>query len=624
MESMLNKNIEQAGSGKGRFGPLILSLLLLGIMLLLDFFFAPALINFIEVTTGIFTTPEILVRAYFFLFLFQLSLAFFFFLFVRPVRGLRQRMILYFLLAEGVILCSIWIFDAPENLFRSEESAMTFFSSAVLTLCAVGAVVNLFILRIQNDPSKVTQVFWGLLSAAFLFAAIDEFFKIHEKLAEITQVPNWGQDLFTVAYAVGAFCVLVIFYKAFRNSLFRRESYFFRLLIAGIMVLGLAMFLDTFDRGFQFLFGRYFDANLLCNSLEELMEFTAACLFCCACFVNVFEADNGRILNQVEGRIKAHRAHRTLKAGFTGFVLLAVVGLLGMKLAYDVPDDGVISEKGYPVTLFADMDDGLKGPDGLLFHPDYGLIVCNEGSGELLVFDRAGRSTVLVNSRSGLVSPEGVAVGTDGIFISDDSKGRLVVYPTASADLVEILSLELESPEGLAVDAQDRLYIADEKLSMVIRKAGDHCEILASSLDGLMTPEEMAFDEEGNLYVTDEAAHSIFKISPEGDTTLFVDGSSGLMSPEGIVVHDERIYVTDALAGLVFRFEKEGTGEVLLRFGKRIRKISGIAFDSRGDLFLVANDLYSQQAYIFKVEFKDEGLPRAYLANMPKKDEAQN
>ena len=46
MESMLNEKAKQAGSG--RPGRLILSLLLMGIMLLLDFLFAPALIRFIE------------------------------------------------------------------------------------------------------------------------------------------------------------------------------------------------------------------------------------------------------------------------------------------------------------------------------------------------------------------------------------------------------------------------------------------------------------------------------------------------------------------------------------------------------------------------------------------------
>jgi len=401
----------------------------------------------------------------------------------------------------------------------------------------------------------------------------------------------------------------LVFYKAFRNNLFSWKNYFFRLLIAGTMALGLAMFLDTFDRVFQHFFGRFFDANHLCNSLEELMEFTAACLFCCACFVNVFEADNGHLLKQVEKGMKMHRSHGALKVGFAILVLLPAAGLLGMKLAYGVPDVDIVEKKGCHVTLFADMDDGLKGADGLFFHPDYGLIVCNESTGELLVFDHAGQSGSLVNAYSGLISPEGLAVGTEGIFVSDDSKGRIVKYPAVDADSVVVWSEGLKSPEGLAVDDQDRLYIADEGLSMVIRQVGNHREIIASSLDGLMTPEEMAFDKKGNLYVTDEVARSIFKISPEGDVSRFADKSAGLVCPEGIVVHDDRIYVTEDGTGFVFRFELDGTGEAFLCFGKKFRRVCGIAFDDRGHLYLVANDPHSQNTSIFKVEFEGNGLP---------------
>ncbi|MEN8255641.1 MAG: NHL repeat-containing protein [Verrucomicrobiota bacterium] len=602
MESMLNEKTGQAGNRNGRLRTLVLSLLLMGVMLLLDFLFAPALIRFLEAVTESFSTVEVVTRAYFLIFFLQLILVLAFFLFVRPVAGLKQRLILYTLLVESFVLCTIWIFDNPDNYFRSEDSALTYFSSIVLTLCAAGASINLLILKIQDNAGKASRIFWTLLAAAFLFAAIDEFFKIHERFAALARLSNFGQDLLTAAYAIGAFCVLVVFYKTFRNDLFRWKNYFIRLLVAGIATLGLAVFLDTFDRVFQYFFGHLFNANHLCNSLEELMEFTAACLFFCACFVAILEADNGRILKQVESRMKTIQPSKAFKAGFAGIVFLAAAGLLGMKLAYGVPDDGIVEENGFHVTLFADMDDGLRGPDGLFFHPDYGLIVCNEHAGELLVFDQDGQSRILVNARSGLSSPEGLAVGAKGIFVSDDSKGRIVRYPAVGADPVVVWSEGLKSPEGLAIDDQDRLYIADEGLSMVVRQVGNHREIIASSLDGLMTPEEMAFDEEGNLYVTDEAACSIFKISPEGEVALFADKTAGLVCPEGIVVHDDMIYVTEDGTGLVFRFEPDGAGEVFLRFGKRFRRVSGIAFDDKGFLYLVACNPLSRQAVIFKVE----------------------
>lgn len=609
MESIGKKEVEGVQT-RGTSGPgiPILASLIFGVMLMLDFLFAPALLDFIEAATGKFATLELVIRVYFLLFFFQFLLVIFFLLFVRPVAGLKKRFVLYFLAAEGLILCSIWIFDDPGRYFLSEESALTFFSAIVLTLCSVGAFVNLLLLRFQKDAGRALQVFWGLLSAAFLFAAVDEFFMIHERLARITKASNWGQDLFTAAYIIGACGVLAIFYKSFRNGLFNRKNYFFRLLMAGVTALGLASFFDSFDFLFRFL-DRHFHSYFLLNSLEELMEFTATVLFCCAFFVNIFEADNGRILGKAESGMKTPRSRGALRGGFALLVLLSAAGFLGMKFAYGVSDGRIIREGGYRISLFADMDDGLQGPDGLLYHPDFGLLVGNERSGELLVFDRGGQGSIFADSRNGLVSPEGLAAGTKELFVADDSQGVVLKYPAAGADPVVVMSKGLKSPEGLAIDAQGRLYIADEGLSMVIRQVGDRREILASSLDGLMTPEEMAFDEEGNLYVTDEEARSVFKISTEGETTVFADKSTGLVCPEGVTIHEDRIYVTDNRGGIVFRFEADGTGEKFLTFGKRYRSLSGITVDGRGDLYLVVNDTYSRNAYIFKVEPKREDLP---------------
>jgi sugar lactone lactonase YvrE len=573
-----------------------LTLAVLGIMLLVSGLFAPALIDYIETTTGIFATVELVFRVYSALFSIQLFLVVFFFLFVRPVLGLRQRLLLYFLLVESFILCSIFIFDDLESQLRSEESSLTFFSSMVLMLCAVGAFLNLLILKIKGHARSVSRVFWGFLALGFLVAALEEFFSIGEMLVSM---PNWSKGLLVVA---GFFGVLAAFYKEFRHDLFTWKNYFFRLLAAGIMVLGIAIFLDAVDHVFDHFLGRYYDVRHLCDSLEALMEFTAACLFCCACFTAVFEAEGGQILEKSESRLKRPRSCGYHKAGFAGMVLLLLAGLLGIKFIYGVPNDMIMKNKGCLVTLFAGLDDGLKGPDGLFFHADYGLIVCNEGSGELLVLDGDGQSRVLVNAHSGLISPEGLAVGANGIFVSDDSKDRVVKYQKGGNGPIEVFSAFQGSPEGLAIDSQGRLYIADEKHSMVVRLVDGQYEILASSLDGLMTPEEMAFDKKDNLYVTDEEAHSIFKISRDGIITRFADESSGLICPEAIAVHGDMIYVTDELAGNVFRFGLDGSGDNFLRFGENFRRISGITFDDRGFLYLIVRDPHSEQACIFKVD----------------------
>jgi sugar lactone lactonase YvrE len=578
--------------------------LLLGLTLALTFYLAPGLVTFLELTQGLYATTEITVRAHLLLLTAQWMLIFLFFLHVKPVHGLRERLILYFLLAAGAVLCAIWLFDNPEVYFRSEGSSLTFFSSVVLVLCAGGAFANLFMLRMKEGVRQL-RMFWSLLSAAFLFAVVDEFFQIHERVAALTKINNFGQDLLTAAYAVGAIVVLAVYYKSFKNNLFSWRSWFFRLFLAATVILGAAMFFDAAGGVFQFFHGHVFDFNHLSNTIEELLEFTAACLFCCAFIINIAEADDGRILHKAEDRISPFHLPVYIKVTSGLAILCLIAVLVAIRSVFGGPDTGILPQEEYPVARIAGRQSGLDNPDGLLFHPEYGLIVCNEGSGSLTAFSPDGRYRPFVDSNRALVSPEGLAVGSGGLIVSDDSRNKLLLYTAPGADPVELYSDNLLSPEGLAVDQQGRLYIADEKLSMVIRQTGDQREILASSLDGLMTPEEMVFDDEGNLYVTDEAACAVFRISPDGGVSRFADEADGLCRPEGIAFHKGRLYVTDDLAGTVFRFDADGNGRCIMTFGPRYRRLSGITFDSEGLLYIVSRDPCSDNAWLLRIDLPE-------------------
>ena len=602
MEQMSLEGLHEGGQVHHRRKLLGFTALFL-IILFLVLFFAPAQVHFVEVVFNKGIPTEIMIRIYFLLFSLQLILLFSYGLYVRPAKGLRPRLVLYFLLVEELVLCSIWVLDAPGTLFHREGSSVTFCTSVVLILCAGGMLINLLIQKRSNPSGKMSRVFLGLASCAFLFAGIDEYFMIHEKVAEILQAPSWGQDLITVAYAVGAACFMIIFYRSLRKDLLDWSNYFPRLLTAGILSLAIAMFLDTANHAIDDHFGRHFDLNHLCNALEEWMEFTAAFLFCCAAWIGILEANQGKILKYLEEEWITETTHPVGKAIVVTSFSLFVMGLLTVHILYGKSDlRVVIEDSGCTIIPFADYDDGLRRPDGLLFSADYGLIVCNEGAGELLAFDSNGQGRVLVNARSGLDSPEGVAVNSNGIYVSDDRTHKILHFSDQEDKPNELFSEALESPEGLAIDDRGRLYIADEDLSMIIRQTGHQREILASSFDGLMTPEEMAFDKAGNLFVTDESARSIFKIDPAGVVTIFADESDGLSCPEGIVVHEGRIYVTDEGTGRVYRFEPDGSGEIFLRFGAKYCGVSGIAFDDHNTLYLVAKDIRGRNPVIFSVE----------------------
>lgn len=571
-------------------------------ILFLDHLFAPALINLLEAVTGKIPTMEVVIRAHFLVVFLQILLIIFFLLFIHPAKDFRKRIVLYFLMVEGLILCSIWIFDKPGNYFYTERSALTFFSALFLMLCSLVAFVNALSLNYQAKPSRLAKPFWMILTVAFFLAAMDEFFMVHEKISDFTKGGNLADDLATASYAVGACLVVGSFYKLFRNNGFSKNSHFFKLLLSAIATLVLAVSIDTFDYLFRFM-NPYFSMFDLLNSMEELLEFTAATLFLCAFVLNLFEADDGHLLKLTASRIQKYEPGKYLKIGYAVSVSLAAVFFLGIRIVYSVEDEPVILEKGFEVSVFADTSDGLSNPDGIAYDRDLGLFVGNGGKvNNILLFDKDGQGRVFADARTGLNSPEGLGVRGKALFVADDSGGKVLRYDAAEGSPSVVAEKGLKSPDGLALDSAGNLYIGDEKLALVIKQTGDHREVLASSLDGLRTPEEIAIDDQGNLYITDEMAQAVFRISPSGKTTTFADKSNGLVSPEGITFHDGRIYVTDSAAGIIYRFDQEGAGGKFLTFSKKHRTLLGIAMDEQDNLYVVSSDPYSASGFIFRVE----------------------
>jgi len=583
--------------------PLTLLTILLGAVAItvLDQLFAPALIDFLERATGKTASMEVVLRVHFLFVFFHILLIIFYLLFILPVKDFKKRLLLYCLAAESIVLCSIWVFDRFDHYFWSEESALTFCSAVLLLFCSFAALLNIFSVKIQDPENKVAIGFWKLLVAAFLFAGIDEFFMIHERVRLIIDA-NWANDLTTAIYAFGAIVFVLFFHKVVKNKVFEKGSYFFRLLVAGIIVFSSSVFLDSFDFIFTFLDRYVLTFNLL-DSLEEILEFTAATLFFCAFVINLFETNGHRLLHLAIAADRPFAPGPLLKGSFWTLVILSFAISAGVKVAYSMEGESIIREKGYKVSVFADIGDGLHQPDGLIYSPSIGLILGNgHNASNILVFDSQGKARSFADATSGLISPEGFAIWQNALFVADDSQKKVWRYDAPGATPAIVTEEGLKSPDGLAIDPQGNLYLTDQKLSMVIRLSGTERQILATSLDGLRAPEEIALDEQGNLYVTDEVARAVFKITPEGQTSTLIDRSWGLKNPEGITYHRGQLYVTDSKAGAIFRLNPDGTGGKFLTFSKKYRGLSGIAFDELDRLYVVSADPYSINGYIFRIE----------------------
>ena len=149
----------------------------------------PSLITLSERVLGHGSTIESLLRIHFAYASWILLLVLLVCLYVWPMGDPRVRLVLSVLGIAILILLAVWVLDGNAK-FRSEGSAVTFFSALVLILTSLVAFTNAYPFKFLPDVSRLARTFWTLTGLAFLAAGLDEFFVLHERVAMILHNPK--------------------------------------------------------------------------------------------------------------------------------------------------------------------------------------------------------------------------------------------------------------------------------------------------------------------------------------------------------------------------------------------------------------------------------------------------
>jgi sugar lactone lactonase YvrE len=171
------------------------------------------------------------------------------------------------------------------------------------------------------------------------------------------------------------------------------------------------------------------------------------------------------------------------------------------------------------------------------------------------------------------------------------SNGETFTVTTGTVTLLG--DSRLRVPDGLALDTQDNLYVANFTAGIVakITQANQISEYAHVPSSGQTGPAGLTFDQAGNLYIADYAPApngAIYKVPPGGGTpTVF---ASDLYNPSLMATDSAgNIWVaeygpTDGSQSRVLKYSPGG--QLLLSLA--IKGADSIAFDGQGNVYIAA------------------------------------
>ena len=213
---------------------------------------------------------------------------------------------------------------------------------------------------------------------------------------------------------------------------------------------------------------------------------------------------------------------------------------------------------------------GFANPVDLAAHADGRIFVLNRGAP---VFTRIGVTNMDEDylyefsshgdDEGKLRLAAGIALSNDGsmVYVTDEHNHRISAFDADSGDFVKAWGSrgsapgEFDAPSGIAVDAEDNLYITDQNNHRVQKLTPDGRHLLtfgsAGSGDGeLNMPWGICIASDGSVYVADWRNDRVQQFGADGEFIAKFgesgDGAGQFIRPAGVAVDsDGNIYVAD-------------------------------------------------------------------------------
>lgn len=209
-------------------------------------------------------------------------------------------------------------------------------------------------------------------------------------------------------------------------------------------------------------------------------------------------------------------------------------------------------------------------PTGLAVDKSGKLYIADAGKGQVYVYTPQHVPAFVFNEKGPLKKPAYLAIneGLGRIYVSDgmghqvgvfDLQGKFLFSFGRKDGAASSQDGEFYSPQGLAINGDDKVFVADMYNSriQVFDADGNFLYKFGERGDQVWQfeyPKDLAFDSDGNLYIIDSRKATILTYTPDG-TLLLATGegrASGnklaFATPTSVTIDaTDRIYVADGL-----------------------------------------------------------------------------
>ena len=344
------------------------------------------------------------------------------------------------------------------------------------------------------------------------------------------------------------------------------------------------------------------------NGVEEVFEHTAATFFFVSFFVLFLEKRSW--LSSSAFRVTRMRviASRSIVGVIGAVVIISFI----LSIPNTFAKSPLVGNQN--ITRIAGYFDGLYHTDDLFYHPTWGVLVGNEGRGNVYQWKSkvesqkhalskvegskvSGWWRLLPDTKKVLRDTDSVTATNDAVFVSDGSTRTVFRYREKEGFTSAWQWAKGKGhPEGI-VAVGDTLFIVDESEKVLVRLSKGNDPLAWRPSHPLWkAPEGIAYHPVKKQFViTDDVSGAVFLADPPNGLTLL----ARLANPEDVAIApDGRALVTDNGWGAIFAVAMDGAVEKIAQFRRSYRDLQGIAVDEKGTLYVVTSNGFDNVSFM--------------------------